>query len=1082
MSGDYTRFTFDPNKRYSGVLLQQGRVQLDSDWNEGADIIRRRVRTLSLDSFGPVGVPYLSLPDSFLLGLIAGPPVDLSITPGRLYVDGLVAETFEEDGATYLNQPFHPDPPALPAGDAVAYLDIWDREVTHIEDPELLDVALGGADTTTRLQTVWQLRVDQVQAAECGVAVGEPPSAGRLTSVAIAPPAPDDPCILPPQGGYRGLENRLYRIEIHDGGAIGAARFKWSRDNASLVAAVTGIAGGGGQATLDVNRIGRDEVMRFRIGNWVEVLDDHRELMGETGDMALIVDIDEANRRILLDRPLPAPGARAFGANAAEIEARHTRLKRWDQTAATNAIDADGLIITAAGPVDIEDGIQVSFTADPVGGSMRVADHWVFAARTATASIEELNAAVPRGIEHHYVQLAAITGLGGPAPEIEDCRPPEATADCCCTVVVRPGESIQDAIDSLPPEGGCVCLKAGIHDIDETVFIGRGSVSLHGESPGAIVRSDQAAPMLIVGNTAGFPVVGVQVATIAFEAGRAQQPPQPIILVVGTLDCQFDDCQLRSANPDDFVGFQIVRSDRIRIEQCSIEAVRVGIWASGYCGRLEILRNRIVLAAAPGAATPIAGILIQNNPSPVRIESNTISGALTAIALNDNTTAGGQPRSLAHASIISGNHVEGPQLDANVPVDSRLNLVDVAGDICSVAANKIVCTHIACTGIRVTGDGCDVTANTLISTIQEADLSGPIAIQIGEIVGEQDVPVDGCVVTGNVVRGFMHGLVAVATSDLAASDNVMEAELGALHFAFILARVRKADIHDNRVRSAIAGVLSISGRHNRITNNSLTAAGAGISLVSEWGPAVAGNRIDACAFWGIAGFVVAARCDIVENRITSCGFGLTLGMGVAVAIVLGELHVESNEVMDTGLLAGANQSSDVAWGVYGDLVLEARIESNLVTYSNVLARDPDREDRALLLRGLFEFEVTDNLVIGFPVQIVSNKFIGTGRTALVELMQFDVSDNIFIRFERVSFDHNYCMHLSPAEVSDERATVVLVGRRAVVMGNHVKATTPRYFSFDFNNMRGPFIGNVTTGQNLQHVDFPVPENGFNMIA
>ena len=34
MSGDYTRFTFDPLKRYSGVRMQQGRVQLDSDWNE----------------------------------------------------------------------------------------------------------------------------------------------------------------------------------------------------------------------------------------------------------------------------------------------------------------------------------------------------------------------------------------------------------------------------------------------------------------------------------------------------------------------------------------------------------------------------------------------------------------------------------------------------------------------------------------------------------------------------------------------------------------------------------------------------------------------------------------------------------------------------------------------------------------------------------------------------------------------------------------------------------------------------------------------------------------------------------------
>ena len=34
MAGDYSRRTFHPNKHYTGVLQQQGRVQLDGDWNE----------------------------------------------------------------------------------------------------------------------------------------------------------------------------------------------------------------------------------------------------------------------------------------------------------------------------------------------------------------------------------------------------------------------------------------------------------------------------------------------------------------------------------------------------------------------------------------------------------------------------------------------------------------------------------------------------------------------------------------------------------------------------------------------------------------------------------------------------------------------------------------------------------------------------------------------------------------------------------------------------------------------------------------------------------------------------------------
>jgi hypothetical protein len=41
-------------------------------------------------------------------------------------------------------------------------------------------------------------------------------------------------------GGYTGAENRLYRIEIHRGGAAGAATFRWSRDNNATVPPANG--------------------------------------------------------------------------------------------------------------------------------------------------------------------------------------------------------------------------------------------------------------------------------------------------------------------------------------------------------------------------------------------------------------------------------------------------------------------------------------------------------------------------------------------------------------------------------------------------------------------------------------------------------------------------------------------------------------------------------------------------------------------------------------------------------------------------------------------------------------------------
>ena len=43
MSGDYSRVRFDPKNDFSGVLMQQGRVQLDADWNELVELLDRRL-------------------------------------------------------------------------------------------------------------------------------------------------------------------------------------------------------------------------------------------------------------------------------------------------------------------------------------------------------------------------------------------------------------------------------------------------------------------------------------------------------------------------------------------------------------------------------------------------------------------------------------------------------------------------------------------------------------------------------------------------------------------------------------------------------------------------------------------------------------------------------------------------------------------------------------------------------------------------------------------------------------------------------------------------------------------------------
>src|SRR6266536_3008939 len=57
MKGDLSSQTFRKGKRYSAVLMQQGRVQLDADTNEQQAIQRHHAETTATDVIGPTGAP-----------------------------------------------------------------------------------------------------------------------------------------------------------------------------------------------------------------------------------------------------------------------------------------------------------------------------------------------------------------------------------------------------------------------------------------------------------------------------------------------------------------------------------------------------------------------------------------------------------------------------------------------------------------------------------------------------------------------------------------------------------------------------------------------------------------------------------------------------------------------------------------------------------------------------------------------------------------------------------------------------------------------------------------------------------------
>ena len=171
MKGDLTRSTFDPARHFGSVRLQQGRVLLDADWNEQADIAAHRHHTTARDLIGGCGGPLhaaafgvVADPDALpqevrdtlaaaaVLPLAAG---DVLLGAGRYYVDGVLCEC--ERPFSLLHQPDPPGAPPLSEGRHLLYLRVWERHLTWLDDPSLREVALGGPDTATRSRVadVW---------------------------------------------------------------------------------------------------------------------------------------------------------------------------------------------------------------------------------------------------------------------------------------------------------------------------------------------------------------------------------------------------------------------------------------------------------------------------------------------------------------------------------------------------------------------------------------------------------------------------------------------------------------------------------------------------------------------------------------------------------------------------------------------------------------------------------------------------------------------------------------------------------------------------------------------------------------
>ncbi len=248
MKGDFSQWNFDPNQNFNGVLHQQGRVLLDTDWNAQTQIATDWQDTAARDAFGPgVAAVPAGDHDAFRVtkALVEVSKVKVTLNPGRVWADGLLVHLVEETrlDASYLEPPIQ-DPPASPNGantrDAVI-LEVWREAINGFQLPdELIEPALGGPDTTERMHTAMALKLYRLGPGETCENIrhklqDDSDQKGKLT-VTLKPPdtSDDDPCPTTARGGYTGFEHHLYRIEIAQVNGD-TPMFKWSRFNGGLV-------------------------------------------------------------------------------------------------------------------------------------------------------------------------------------------------------------------------------------------------------------------------------------------------------------------------------------------------------------------------------------------------------------------------------------------------------------------------------------------------------------------------------------------------------------------------------------------------------------------------------------------------------------------------------------------------------------------------------------------------------------------------------------------------------------------------------------------------------------------------------
>lgn len=483
MRGDFSRRDDVQKKKYSGVLHQQGRVLLDSDWNDQVAIQDYWKEILSRDVIGEhvVAVP-ASQKDAFkiLKAERQGNDVKVQLAAGRAWVDGLLLHN--EDGAKERLVPLVPGAANSPR--EALLLRAWQQEVSAFQDEDLLlEKALGGPDTTERIENAYALYRWPAESKTCEELREEmaefflDQGAQKIQlNVQFQKTTETDldgaDCPAVQAGGYRGLEHSLYRIEMVEVTKTLTAEeeklkpfFKWSHMNGGLV--------GAGSFKDEGNNLTRfiptKNIEAFRRSGFSAL--DHCYLETYSRDPVTGLWAADFGATVNFDGDTLLVDKVYVGAVPSEDPKNPaTRFFRlWSGLRSAQDFKT--------GFVELRDGIELQFS-NLANGRFLTGDYWTFEVRANSPDPKPFNfgdtPSAPHGPVYHTACLGVVDWAvpAGKDP-VHDCRKvfdPLVDLDQGCCLEVSPEEDLAAAVKQIADAGGgCLCLLPGKHLVRETL-------------------------------------------------------------------------------------------------------------------------------------------------------------------------------------------------------------------------------------------------------------------------------------------------------------------------------------------------------------------------------------------------------------------------------------------------------------------------------------------------------------------------------------------------------------------------------------------------------------------------------------